>query len=129
MRLRPHHLLCTQGYSGKGYSEEFVLNMTAITNRLRTEEDVLIDLVFSTDDICAACPNMLGTDLCVDQQKVKRHDQKLVEYFGLCEQQYRFQALLRQINAAMTKEMLADVCEGCSWSPVSACRRNILGLK
>ena len=22
MVMRPHHLLCTQGYSGKGYSQE-----------------------------------------------------------------------------------------------------------
>ena len=25
--LRPHHLLCTQGYSGHGYSEAFVEHM------------------------------------------------------------------------------------------------------
>ena len=25
INLRPHHLLCTQGYSGKGYSDGFVI--------------------------------------------------------------------------------------------------------
>jgi len=66
MRLRPHHLLCTQGYSGKGYSDDFVQNMTAITNRLRNEAGIVINIVFSTDDICAKCPQM------IDNDKVKR---------------------------------------------------------
>ncbi|MDD7224175.1 MAG: DUF1284 domain-containing protein, partial [Lachnospiraceae bacterium] len=30
--LRPHHLLCTQGYSGKGYSDDFVENMDKIVD-------------------------------------------------------------------------------------------------
>ena len=28
MIMRPHHLLCTQGYSGKGYSPEFRICVT-----------------------------------------------------------------------------------------------------
>ena len=28
--LRPHHLLCTQGYSGHGYSEAFVEHMNPL---------------------------------------------------------------------------------------------------
>lgn len=32
--LRPHHLLCTQAYSGKGYDEAFVRNMDRVTESL-----------------------------------------------------------------------------------------------
>ena len=49
IKLRPHHLLCTQGYSGKGYSEEFVEHMNEVVAMLRREEPTLIDLTFSTD--------------------------------------------------------------------------------
>ena len=35
--------------------------------------------------------------------------------------------LIRQIDAQMTPEMLEDICGNCSWYPVSACRKNILG--
>ena len=38
MVMRPHHLLCTQGYSGKGYSQEFVRNMDHWVKRLRNRE-------------------------------------------------------------------------------------------
>lgn len=38
IKLRPHHLLCTQGYSGKGYSREFVENMTEIVKSIKNKK-------------------------------------------------------------------------------------------
>ena len=76
IKLRPHHLLCTQGYSGKGYSKEFVENMDEVVKRLRTEEATEVTIVFSTDDLCAQCPNGKGTDLCSTQEKVEDVDRK-----------------------------------------------------
>lgn len=127
MRLRPHHLLCTQGYSGKGYSSDFVLNMTVITNHLRKEANAMVDIVFSTDDICEKCPNMISTDLCKDQYKVKRFDRKMIDYFGLEEKSYIYQEIVREIDAKMTEAIMDDICATCSWYPVSACKRNIVG--
>jgi len=127
MKLRPHHLLCTQGYSGKGYNDEFVENMTTLTNLLRSEEDIAVDLVFSTDDICAKCPLMLDEDLCEDQQKVKRLDKKVVDYFGLEEKSYIYQEITHEINDKMTEEMMDDICSECSWYSMSACKKRIVG--
>ena len=129
MKLRPHHLLCTQGYSGKGYSETFVENMNMVVARLRRDEPVEIQLVFSTDDICKACPHHLDEDLCVTNEKVKTYDQKFVDYFGLEKKTYIYQQLIQDINRQLTEEKLADICEGCSWYPISACRNNILETK
>ena len=94
MDLRPHHLLCTQGYSGKGYSSEFVENMNQITRKLRSREPVKVRLTCPTDDLCAKCPNMLGTDLCSTNDKVKRFDRKVMEYFHLEEKEYIYQELV-----------------------------------
>jgi len=127
MKLRPHHLLCTQGYSGKGYNDAFVKNMTAVTNCLRNGEDITVDIVFITDDICKCCPNRIGSGLCKDNDKVTCFDDKVIRYFGLKEKRYIYRELVRQINAKMTSAMLQDICAGCSWYPVSACRKNILG--
>lgn len=129
MDLRPHHLLCTQGYSGKGYSEEFVENMNRLTGRLRGTEPVTIRLKFSTDDLCISCPHMLGWDLCQTNEKVKRFDRKVVEYFRLEEREYIYQELVQKIRQEITPRMLEDICDGCSWYPVSACREKILGNK
>ena len=79
--LRPHHLLCTQGYSGHGYSEAFVEHMNDVVHQLREVPGTKIQLTFSTDTLCSCCPNKLGTDLCDTQEKVKRYDRKTVEYF------------------------------------------------
>ena len=123
--LRPHHLLCTQGYSGKGYSDGFVAHMNEVVDALRNQPGTKITLTFSTDTLCSCCPHKEGEDLCDTQEKVKRFDQKVVDYFGLEEKEYTYQDLIRRIDADMTEEMLADICEGCSWFPISACRKNI----
>jgi len=126
MRLRPHHLLCTQGYSGKGYNECFIENMTVITNHLRSAENAVVDIVFSTDDICEKCPKMLGVDLCEDNDKVKNFDRKVISYFDIEEKKYTYQDITRKIKSQMTIQMMDDICFECEWYSVSACKRNIL---
>ena len=128
MKMRPHHLLCAQGYSGKGYNPEFTEYMDWATEKLRGESNTEIEIVFSTDDFCDNCSRKMGNDLCKDNEKVKRFDRKVVEYFGIEERRYIYQELVRQINARMTEEMMADICRGCSWYPISNCRKKIPGL-
>ena len=70
IRLRPHHLLCTQSYEGMGYSHDFIENMNKITDILRSMPDTKIQLVFTTDSLCALCPHMRGEDLCDSQDNV-----------------------------------------------------------
>lgn len=127
MKLRPHHLLCTQGYSGRGYSHDFVENMTAITTHLRRDDNAVVEIVFSTDDICSKCPRMVDVDLCESQGKVKGFDDKVITYFGIEEKCYIYQDVVREINAKMTLSIMDDICSECEWYPVSACRKNILG--
>ena len=125
IHLRPHHLLCTQGYSGKGYDEKFVAHMNEVVHELRNGPGTRIMLTFSTDTLCSCCPHKEGEDLCDTQEKVKRYDRKTVEYFGLEEKEYDYQALIREIDAKATPEMLADICRDCCWFPISACCKNI----
>ena len=89
--LRPHHLLCTQGYSGHGYDDAFVEHMNDVVHQLREIPGTRVHLTFSTDTLCSCCPNKLGEDLCDTQEKVKRYDRKTVEYFGLEEKDYVYQ--------------------------------------
>ncbi len=127
IKLRPHHLLCTQGYSGKGYDDDFVSNMDEVVHYLRTHEDAEIMLTFSTDDLCKDCPHKAGENLCDTQEKVKKFDDKTVSYFQLEEKEYNYHEITRKIDEQMTEEMLADICGDCSWFPVSACKKNICG--
>ena len=123
MRLRPHHLLCTQSYSGKGYDESFVRNMNQITQKLRGSEPVPVEIVFSTDDLCAHCPNMLGENLCRDNDKVLHYDKMTARYFNIEEKTYIYQEITQKIREKMTPGLLEEICRGCEWYPVSACKR------
>ena len=129
MKLRPHHLLCTQGFSGKGYSHEFVANMHRIVTQLRTAPDTVVEVVFSTDDICECCPKMLGVDKCEANDKVKHIDRKVMDHFGIEEKEYIFGEIAPQIAAAITSEMMDDICGVCYWHPFGICKRKILGKK
>ena len=125
--LLPHHLLCTQSYSGKGYDDTFVENMNRITQKLRTEEQTPVDIVFSTDSLCLCCPNKIKEGQCKDDGKVLLYDAKVVQYFHLEEKTYIYQDITREIRENMTPEMLHDICGNCNWYPVSACRRVLTG--
>lgn len=127
VKIRPHHLLCTQGFSGKGYNDEFTSNMSDITSHLRNTPKACIRIVFSTDEICEECPNMLDVNLCKDDEKVKRFDKKVIEYFGIEEKEYIYNHIVSEINSKMTASTMDDICGDCPWYPVSACKNNIMG--
>ena len=126
--LRPHHLLCTQGYSGHGYSPEFVENMDRVVDRLRNGDD-LIKITYSTDELCSKCPNKLGEDCCETQDKVKWFDDRVVEYFDIEEKEYHYREIIKEIDDKMTGEMMDVICSECSWYPISSCRKRILEEK
>lgn len=127
MKMRPHHLLCTQCYSGKGYSSDFIVRMDEVTAQLRSDDNTTIELVCSTDDICTACPKKLGEDLCAENATTKEYDRKVLAWFGLqAGTQYCYQQVTEEIRQKMTPEILQDICGACSWLPISACRRVLL---
>lgn len=122
MKLRPHHLMCTQSYSGKGYNENFVKAMDKITYELRNNKEYLINIVFSTDDICVACPNMLDINLCKTNEKVNNIDSKVIKYFNLEEKEYIYKDIVNYIKNNITLEIMDDICKECEWYNISECR-------
>lgn len=127
IKLRPHHLLCTQGYSGKGYSDGFVSNMNEVVHKLRNDEGTKIMLTFSTDSLCQCCPNKKGENICDTQEKVKSFDEKTANYFALEEKEYVYKDIVNEIKSKITPKMLEDICTGCCWYNISACKKNICG--
>ena len=122
MKLRPHHLMCTQSYSGKGYNENFVKAMDKITYELRNNKDCLVDIVFSTDDICISCPNMIDINLCKTNEKVNNIDTKVIKYFNLKEKEYKYKDIVDYIKNNITPEIMDDICKECEWYNVSGCK-------
>ena len=49
-KLRGHHLICLNFFSGEGYSEDFIRNIYEVIEKDRVE------IVAGPDDVCAKCP-------------------------------------------------------------------------
>ena len=73
IRLRAHHGMCLAFFRGKGYSEDFSSHMGRIKALLEEDPEQVIEVICSTDDICAACPNNAG-GICTSEEKVARYD-------------------------------------------------------
>lgn len=125
IKLRPHHLLCFQGYIGKGYSEEFVENMNRIMEEL-SRENSIIKLVFSTDDICSRCPNKLWENNCEDNKKIEEMDRKVIEYFKLDEKTYKYDEIINSIYKIIDDGIMEDICSSCSWYKYNYCKNKLL---
>lgn len=113
--LRPHHALCSQFFTGHGYSDEFVENMTHILNSLNTD-NLKVKFVSGCDDICACCPkNKDGK--CENESKVNQTDLKcLEEYnFAIGEELYWQYIKARVIEKLKSQQKLPSVCSKCKW--------------
>ena len=129
IKLRPHHLLCTQGYSGNGYSDNFVSNMNEVVERLRTNKNEMVEITFSTDNLCAFCPSKLSDGVCDSDSKVLHFDKGVIDALNLKEGTYSYQDLISKLDSYLTSgnedELLKKICGNCNWYPVSACWQNI----
>lgn len=113
--LRPHHALCLRFFRGKGYSPEFVANMTAIQAALTPEAPV--ELAGGADRVCAFCPNRRG-ELCEAQEKVARYDRAVLDRCGLAAGQILPFGTLEALAEAriLAPGAREAVCGDCQWT-------------
>ena len=118
--LRPHHLMCTQSYEGRGYSPEFVENMDIITHELRHSQSPKIKITFQPDILCSLCPNLKAGG-CLSDDQVLSFDAKVVHYFHIEEKEYDYKKLIQRMRRESTPEIVKDICGTCSWYRKNAC--------
>ena len=112
-KIRAHHGVCLYFFQGKGYSGEFVENMSRMKAIL--EKNPEISLMDSPDDICAACPNRL-TENCAE--KASRYDREVLRRCGLSAGDtlpYR-DFSENVIETILRPGLRAAICGDCQWS-------------
>ena len=116
MKLRPHHLLCVQKYTGSGYDDAFAASMEALIRRLSACPDTAVTLVEGRDDLCAACPHMTGSR-CASEEKVNRLDRGVLEACGFSAgETLSWSALARTAREqVLEKNTFEKVCGCCEW--------------
>lgn len=121
IRLRPHHALCLRHFVGKGYSQEFVQNMTALHERLNGGNRQMVQIIMHRDSVCVACPHDVDF-ACESEEKVQRLDRAVADACGLRSGQWiSWQELCQLIDdRVMPGGRMPDVCEICEW--YSLCR-------
>ena len=131
LNLRPHHLLCTRAFKGKGYSPAFVENMQCVINRLKTGCD--ITLIEGVDDICASCPERIG-NRCRSETKVTAFDTAALSLLQLERKTYSYTKIDRILIAQLTEPAYHCICRGCEWKETGICcyadvRRTLLTVE
>lgn len=131
LRFRPHHFLCALGYRGKGYSTQFTANMDGIVfGRLRAPvgQDMLIEVVELSDDICAPCPHRRGEG-CDKQNRIAALDRRHAQRLGLRNgQRVGWQEMRARIRERVRSEDLDTLCQGCEWLGAGMCKEAVEAL-
>lgn len=116
-KIRAHHGMCLSFFQGKGYSGEFVENMSRMKAILAENPEII--LMDGPDDICAACPNRL-TETCAE--KASRYDREVLRRCGLSVgERLPYREFSRKvIETILRPGVRAEICGDCQWS--SLCR-------
>ncbi|MBP3291893.1 MAG: DUF1284 domain-containing protein [Clostridia bacterium] len=119
INLRPHHLLCISFFKGKGYSDEFVSNMTGIVSALKENKDTPISLVSGEDDLCALCPNNQN-GICITEDKSSKYDHLTLTALGIDTSSHS-QILYSTLRALADERIIncgkrESICGDCQWT-------------
>lgn len=115
LKIRAHHLLCTENFVGEGYSDDFSKNMTKVIGQLK--ENPKVKLLADLDDICGPCPENLGTR-CENDDLVKSYDKKVLEVLNLSEGEIYSWADIRKLacDIIFAKNRREEICGECQWN-------------
>ncbi len=123
IKLRGHHLVCLNFFSGEGYDEEFITNLTKVVYEL--ENGVSIRIITGGDDICKKCPN-LKENKCYykedSDEGIRKMDKVALELLELKKnKKIRWYDIKLKIPGVLP-EWKNLFCNSCEWKYV--CEKN-----
>jgi hypothetical protein len=126
LRLRPHHFLCIQLFTGHGYDDVFTAHMYGTIKLLSDEAQVLVQE--GCDDICEKCPNR-NKSLCKSFDKVRGLDKAVRAVLGVS---YGDLLAWKDITTKVQKEIFGGasfdgICRDCEW--YGLCRDTLTDMK
>lgn len=118
--IRAHHLLCLQGFQGKGYSPAFTKRFAESLAELNSAPDTECEVITSTDAFCAPCPHGDGPrcakDFDADRRMRARDFSVLAKLEMPAETLADFASLITRVNARLKNRAdVGDICGDCAW--------------
>lgn len=119
VRLRPHHLLCLQGFQGYGYDDGLVAHLRKITDRL-ARDNPPVRIVSGADDVCACCSRLSPEGVCDGEAAIAQMDANALRVYGIAYgDAHPWRDWLSRVNAPGVRCVLREkVCAGCQWITV-----------
>lgn len=116
MNLRPHHILCTQKFTGHGYNAEFTTHMSSMVSKLTKDRESQIRITPGCDDLCKICPNNIK-NMCTSLEKVSIMDSAVLAICGLAYGESIPWAKLagRARQRIFETDAFNHVCACCQW--------------
>lgn len=113
-KIRAHHGMCLCFFRGKGYSDDFIRNMTDRKRELM--RNPVICITRQADIICAICPNN-ADGVCTAEEKVAEYDRQVMTRCNLsegdCMPFLDFERLVRERILFCDKRK--EICGNCQW--------------
>ncbi|MFW6022432.1 MAG: DUF1284 domain-containing protein [Halanaerobiaceae bacterium] len=115
LKLRGHHLICTQFFNGHGYSFDFIENMKVIVDTIQNNPLLSIKLTTSCDSICAFCPSY-KKNKCIKSDNIIEKDKLIINLLRLKENEIMQASELGRITREFLSRIdLIDICSKCQW--------------
>jgi hypothetical protein len=131
VKLRGHNLLCIQGFVGKGYSDEFVANMTGVIGSL--DEASQVTVVVEPDALCGACPHLRHSGCALhgagSEEGIRSQDRGVLGRLGISNgETLSWGEILERIRGRVAPGDLDTLCGSCPWLPMSHCKAGLRHL-
>ncbi len=132
--IRAHSLLCLQGFRGKGYSDGFVAEMTAIHRTLQLDPDTPVRVLASPDRLCKSCPNLQGGGCTLGgpdhEAHMRAQDEDVLRRLWLEPGQVLpWSQVLERIARSVKGADLPGICTTCPWLSLGWCAEGMEALR
>lgn len=123
INIRPHHLLCIQGYKGYNYNSVQQRYWNYVTKIIKQNPETDIFIYKGADDLCKNCPGVGRENgfVCNDGG-VRDLDEKVESFLGIVSGQvYKYKDLLEILSQKMTTQTHESLCKMCAWWKKGLC--------
>ncbi|MEI3580321.1 MAG: DUF1284 domain-containing protein [Acutalibacteraceae bacterium] len=116
IRLRPHHGLCIQHFTGKGYSPAFVANMTHVIAVLRAMPETRIELTAGVDVLCACRAHNQEGACGIFAEAFPLRSSGFAMLWAANGQRLSWKEFQKHVSQRiLERDFLEQVCRGCQW--------------
>ena len=117
IRIRPHHLLCIQGFQGYGYTIDFISHMERTISFLKSNLFYNLQIVVGSDVLCSQCPHDVdGRCNKGSLDEINKVDRLVIEKANLdLRHIYTISEAFDTVNKNLNHDHIVSICSGCSW--------------